>query len=134
MLSKVKFDYEKDALPNNPVDEIYPLIEECYVRMESHRNRLKYSTDTDVYVKIDNENYIFISMNGNGCSIVNKKSIDRSEKYVIMEMDIRLLLKILNGPRYAHWDNADTGSHIFYIKKPNIHEKGIYHTICFFHR
>lgn len=134
VLSKIKFDYEKGPLPNNPVDEVSPLIEDCYARMESHRNRLKYSTDTDVYVKIDNESFIFISMNGNGCRIVDKKSIEKSEKYVIMEMDVRLLLKILNGPRYAHWDNADTGSHISYVKKPNIHEKGIYHTICFFHR
>lgn len=134
VLSNIKFDYEQEPLPNNPVNKISSLIADCYARMETHRSRLKYSTDTDIYVKIDDQNYIFISMSGNGCFIVDKKSIEKSEKYVIMEMDVRLLLKILNGPRYAHWDNADTGSHIFYVKNPNIHEKGIYHTICFFHR
>lgn len=134
VLSRIKFDYEIEPLPNNPADEVSSLIADCYARMEIHRSRLKYSTDTDVYVKIDNQNYIFISMNGSGCSIVDKKSIEKSEKHVIIEMDVRLLLRVLNGPRHAHWDNADTGSHIFYVKNPNIHEKGIYHTICFFHR
>jgi len=134
VLSKVKFDYEQDPIPNSPIVEIESLLPECYDRMEGHRGRLNYATDTDVYVKVSDENYIFISMSGGGCYIVKKEHLYKSDKHVIMEMDIRLLIKILNGPRFAHWDNADTGSHIFYRKKPNVHERGIYHTICFFHR
>ena len=62
------------------------------------------------------------------------KQIEKYEKYVTIKMDSRLLYRILQGPRFGHWDNADGGSHIFYEKKPNIFERGIYHTICFFHR
>jgi UDP-MurNAc hydroxylase len=134
VLSKIKFDYEQNQIPDNYVVKINSLLPECYNRMEKHRNRLSYNTDTDVYIKVDEKNYIFISMSGNGCYFVEKKHLYKSNKYIIMEMDIRLLIKILKGPRFAHWDNADTGSHIFYRKKPNVHERGIYHTICFFHR
>jgi len=133
VLSKIKFDYEKKDPIQDPIGEIHSLLEDCYARMEKHRKRLDFSTDTSVYIKIDSDNHIYVSMNGGGCYFVDKKHLLNSDKYITMEMDLRLLVDILKGPRYAHWDNADTGSHISYTKKPNIHEKGIYHVICFFH-
>ena len=51
----------------------------------------------------------------------------------MMEVDFRLLYMLLKGPKYAHWDNADHGSHIKYNKSPNVYEKGIYHLMCYFH-
>ena len=133
VLPKVKFDYEKKPIQRSLLTKVNELIPFCYERMEKHRSRLGYSTDTNVYIKLNNTKYIFVSMSGKGCNIVNKKHISFSKKHIIMEMDVRLLVDILKGPRYAHWDNADTGSHISYIKKPNIHEKGVYHVICYFH-
>ena len=132
-LSNIKFDYEKKDPIQDPIGETHSFLEDCYTRMEKHRKRLDFSTDTSVYIKIDSDNYIYVSMNGGGCYFVDKKHLLNSDKYVTMEMDLRLLVDILKGPRYAHWDNADTGSHISYTKKPNIHEKGIYHVICYFH-
>lgn len=132
-LSKIKFDYEMKKMVQDPIGEIHHLLEDCYIRMEKHRKRLDFFTDTSVYIKIDSDNYICVTMNGQGCYIVDKKHLLKCKKHIIMEMDIRLLVDILKGPKYAHWDNADTGSHISYIKNPNIHEKGIYHTICYFH-
>ena len=132
-LSNIKFDYEKKDPIQDPIGETHSFLEDCYTRMEKHRKRLDFSTDTSVYIKIDSDNYIYVSMNGGGCYFVDKKHLLNSDKYITMEMDLRLLVDILRGPRYAHWDNADTGSHISYTKKPNIHEKGIYHVICYFH-
>lgn len=138
VLSKVSFDYELEPFVDSKELEnsIRDLLPFCYKRMERNRDRLGYKSDTQVFIKFDEEKYIFVSMSGEGCRVVfeNEFIKIRSEPFIIMEMDSRLLTKILNGPSFAHWDNADTGSHIIYRKFPNIFEKGIYHTICYFHR
>ena len=134
VLSKIKFEYETRDVIENPLEKIKNILPECYNRMEKHRERIGYSTDTKIFIKLVDDHYIFISMNGDGCEIVQKDFLSLCNKYVILDLDLRLLIDILNGPRFAHWDDADTGSHISYWKKPNIHEKGIYHMICFFHK
>ena len=53
--------------------------------------------------------------------------------FILMDLDFRLLYRILRGPKFGHWSNADVGSHIKYTKKPNIFERGIYHCMSFFH-
>ena len=133
VLSKVKFDYEHTAV-NGVVAEINDLLEECYNRMERHRQRQNFTTSTKVFIKALEDAYVAISMCGEGVQWDTFEDIAKEEQYVLMDLDPRLLLNILKGPRYAHWDNADTGSHIKYYKKPNIFERGIYHTICYFHR
>ena len=72
-------------------------------------------------------------MNGNGFSIVQKNHPEKNDKYILMDLDFKLLYRILHGPKYAHWSNADVGSHINYIKKPNIFERGIYRCMYFFY-
>ena len=49
------------------------------------------------------------------------------------ETDIRLLKRLLMGPRYAHWNNAEIGSHLKFFRKPNIFERDIYNSFLFFH-
>ena len=149
VLSKVKFEYQTKDIIENPLEKIKKMLPECYNRMEKHRERIGYSTNTKIFIKLIDDHYIFISMNGTGCEIVQKAFVSINgdvpqimqkdilslhDEYVILDLDLRLLIDILNGPRFAHWDDADTGSHISYWKKPNIHEKGIYHMICFFHK
>ena len=41
--------------------------------------------------------------------------------------------KILMGPRYAHWNNAEIDSHLKFFRKPNIFEREIYNNFLFFH-
>ena len=132
VLSKVVFDYEKEEHPNKK--QVYDLFEDSYSRMENNRKRLNFETDTKVFIYLLDDEALMLDMSGDGYKIVNKNDIDKYNKYVTIKMDLRLLYKILQGPRFAHWDNADGGSHIFYEKKPNVFERGIYHTICFFHR
>ena len=44
---------------------------------------------------------------------------DEFKKYVRYETDVRLLKRLLMGPRFAHWNNAEIGSHIKFFRKPN---------------
>mgnify|MGYP003111058172 CR=1 FL=1 len=131
VLSKVKFDYESDQVPNK--EEIYSYFERAYERMESARKRISFETNTKVFIYLLEDKLLQLSMCGDGYKVVSKATMESCERYVSMKMDLRLLLRILKGPRYGHWDNADGGSHILYEKKPNDFERGLYHTICYFH-
>ena len=57
----------------------------------------------------------------------------KSKKYVSYETDIRLLKKLLMGPKFAHWNNAEIGSHLKFFRKPDIFERDIYSSMCYFH-
>ncbi len=122
-------DYEHDNFPS--IDQIKELVEPSFLRMDKKRQEIGFFSDTIVYIKIDNKNFIQISLNGSGYEIVN--SIAKDCNYVIYNVDLRLLFKILKGPKYAHWNNAEIGSHIQYKRSPNIFERGLYHSMCFFH-
>ena len=34
------------------------------------------------------------------------------QERIIIALDERLLFSLLSGPRYAHWNNAEIGSHL----------------------
>ena len=55
-------------------------------------------------------------------------------KFVRMTVDPRLLKWLLLGPAFAHWNNAEIGSHITYERNPNIFERGLFYCMNFFHR
>ena len=53
--------------------------------------------------------------------------------FVLYKTDPRLLKWLLMGPRYAHWNNAEIGSHINFFRYPNIFERNVYASMCYFH-
>ena len=58
---------------------------------------------------------------------------DRHSSSLWEKEDLKLLKKILMGPRYAHWNNAEIGSHIKFFRKPDFFDRKIYNAICYFH-
>ena len=52
---------------------------------------------------------------------------------MIFDVDPRLLKRILMGPKYAHWNNAEIGSHIKFFRKPDNYNKDIFISMCSFH-
>ncbi|MAU58218.1 MAG: Zn-dependent hydrolase [Flavobacteriaceae bacterium] len=129
VLSKIKLDYENEKEPK--IKQIKELIEPAYSRMEYKRKEIEFSSDTIWYLMIDDNNLIEVSMNGSGFNFVTK--INHDKDYIVYKLDSRLLFNILQGPRYAHWNNAEIGSHIKFKRNPNKFERGIYHSINFFH-
>ncbi len=128
---EIKFPYEKTEAVSS-IEDFSQLFDACYNRMEKHRKQFNFSSDTIVAIKLPQNYYLLLSFDGSGHSITSEFSL--SSGFIMMEMDYRLLKQLLEGPRYAHWDNADHGSHISYHKVPNIYEKGIYHLMCYFHK
>ena len=70
----------------------------------------------------------------NGLDAIKTDNIDTmSKKYVRYEVDPRLLKNLFLGPRFAHWNNAEIGSHLKFFRKPNIFERDIYNSMNYFH-
>lgn len=131
VLSQKLFDYECEEDPT--IDELIPLLENAYKRLENKRKEISFSSETVVLLKLSREKFYMITFNGKGSIMIHKEELSMFEKYVIYDLDIRLLRWILMGPKYAHWNNAEIGSHIIFERNPNIFERGLYHAMCYFH-
>jgi UDP-MurNAc hydroxylase len=131
VLAKRKLDYESEQEPE--IDEIKSLIGKCYERFERKRKELRFSSETTVLIKLSSEEFLAISCNGDGWKIIKQKNIDNYKNYVKLSLDTRLLKWILSGPRYAHWNVAENGSHITFERTPNTYERGLYYCLAFFY-
>lgn len=131
VLSKKLMDYERESVPVS--EEIFPLLARAYERFENKRKEISFNSDTRILVKITGNSWCSISANGTGYEIINNEEKSSVKRFVSYEVDSRLLKNILSGPRYAHWNNAEIGSHIKFERNPNIFERGLYHAMCFFH-
>ncbi len=131
ILAKKQLDYEMDPEPND--EDLISLIEKSYQRFNGKRKELRFSSDTFVIIKLSNEKYIKISCNGGGWAIINQKESESVKNFIKMSLDRKLLKRILSGPRMAHWNVAENGSHIEFERNPNIYERGIYYCMSFFY-
>ena len=129
ILSKKLLDYESIDIPKS--EEIFELAKRAHKNFLEKKilNKIKY--DEDIYikfnshsVKINNKNYI---------DLIKNEEINKNSKYIIFELDSRLLKWLLNGPKYAHWNNAEIGSHIKYFRKPNTYSRNLHANMCYFH-
>ena len=68
---------------------------------------------TDIIIDVD-QKLIRLPHNKNELEIFETEKFENGGKYVKYKTDIRLLKRLLLGPRYAHWNNAEIGSHIFF--------------------
>lgn len=129
-LNKKLLSYENDEISN--FDEIYELSKKAYQKF-SERNLINnVNLKSDIFIKV-NEKSLMLSLNKNLLVVKSDEINQKSKKYVQYETDTRLLKKLLMGPRFAHWNNAEIGSHLKFFRKPNIFERDIYNSMCYFH-
>jgi len=77
----------------------------------------------------------FISLDFDKKAIKFQDEISNNNKnFTILHLNEKLLLNLLKGPRYAHWNNADIGSHIDYTKS-NIDEYNykLFNILAYYH-
>jgi UDP-MurNAc hydroxylase len=120
----------EDDVPTD-VYELTKLCIDSYKRFENKRKELNLHNDTIIYIELDNVNFAKISFNGNGIEFV--KSIDKSTPYLLLSVPTKLLKRILLGPKYAHWNNAEIGSFITYYRSPDVYNREIYYCLNYFH-
>ena len=129
-LSNKLLSYENDKTPG--FDEIYELSKKAHQRFLDKILINNVNLKTDIFVKINGKS-LMLDVNKN-LSVINSDEINqKSKKYVRYETDMRLLKRLLMGPRYAHWNNAEIGSHLKFFRKPNIFERDIYGSMVYFH-
>ena len=129
-LNNKLLSYEKDKLPT--FEEIYQLSKKAYKKFLDKNLINNVNLKSDIFIKINGKS-LMLSADKN-LSIVNTEEIDnKSKKYVSYETDIRLLKRLLMGPQFAHWNNAEIGSHLKFFRKPNVFERNIYYSMCYFH-
>ena len=129
-LNNKLLSYEKDELPS--FDEIYELSKKAYQKFLDKNLINNVNLKSDIFIKVNGKS-LMLGVDKN-LSVVNSEEIDKkSKKYVSYETDIRLLKRLLMGPRFAHWNNAEIGSHLKFFRKPNVFERDIYNSMCYFH-
>jgi UDP-MurNAc hydroxylase len=130
ILLKKKLDYETDESVS--FEEIYELSKKAYVRFLDKQLLNNIDLKTDIYINVKDK-HIKLSHSNKKLEVVLRDEIKMGLNCVIYKTDIRLLRSLLSGPKYAHWDNAEIGSHINFSRYPDIYEREVYGNMCYFH-
>jgi len=126
-----RFPYQSDDRPT--LSELTTVLDEAYEHMDEKRRDINFESDTTVLLDLVDDNVAAISMNGDGYELVSGREARDIDGYVRMTMDERLLHRILRGPQYAHFNNAQIGSHIGFQKEPDVYERPLYYVMSFCH-
>ena len=127
-----KYEFESDPEPT--LEDVLKYIPKSFSRFKAKKDEIKFKSETKLIIELPENKLLYIELTETSdYKIIEKKDLTNEDKFVKMKLDFRLLIRILRGPRYAHWNNAEIGSHITFERKPNIFERGLYHSYCFFH-
>jgi len=131
VLSTKKFDFENE--PHVALDQITELLPKCYERFEHRRKKINYNSDKVILLKILEDKILLVTCDGTGYKIISEEEKKDFKNYVLIELDDRLLNLLLLGPKFAHWNNAEIGSHLRFYRHPDVFERAQYHCLCYFH-
>lgn len=123
-------DYYKYKKPK--IKELQPLLSLSGLNMFSKSSKLGIRSDKTVLISLSKKKFYMINFKNETHSIVDETKIPKNN-FIKLNLDLRLLNLILKGPKFAHWDNADIGSHIQYQRKPDKYDRQINHVLNFFH-
>ena len=131
VLSTIKFDFENK--PHVTLEQINRLLPKCYERFENRRKKINYNSDKVILLKIIEDKILVISCNSSGYKIIPEVEKKDFKNFLFIELDDRLLNLLLLGPKFAHWNNAEIGSHLRFYRYPDVFERAQYHCLCYFH-
>lgn len=135
ILSQKKFPYEYEVKPT--VNQILEKIPKAYENFEKIRKKIQWNSNTKIILytsDCNDENLIVaVSCNGNGYRRISADDIDKIQNYMVIELDIRLLSWLLDGPKNAHWGNADLGAHLHYDRVGSVYKRGLFYCWNNFH-
>ena len=131
-ISNKKFDYQLQEEQINDT-QIFDLAESAFLRFIDKTSQLNIKINSDIYIDFNAKKILNIRPNDKKFNVIDKDKIDSSRNYVVYNLEKNLLNNILNGPKFAHWNNAEIGSHLKFFRKPNIFERNIYLGMCYYH-
>ncbi len=127
-IAKHKLAYEDD---NWDDAEIPGLIEKAYARFAAKAEEIGFKSMTSLIVQSDRIAY---RLSTSDTPVEVPIDDGFSGPVVRITVDHNLLHRLLRGPRFAHWNNAEIGSHLQYFRKPDAFERGLYYCMCFLHQ
>ncbi|QLG64316.1 MBL fold metallo-hydrolase [Halorarum salinum] len=131
VLSEASFPHEGDEMPT--VADFEELLDPAYEHFDQKRRDIQWESDTTVLLELVDGAVASLSMEGDGWEVISEREARQVDEYVRMNMDPRLLHRILKGPKYAHFNNAQIGSHIGFEKDPDVYERPLYYSMSFLH-
>ena len=123
VFSKVKYDYELEITPS--LSKLKEYVQKAFERFEDRRKKIGFTSESIILLKLNDDLFVKIHSNGKKYEYCNNNSIKDLDNYMMISCDMRLLYWLLQGPRKAHWNNASLGSHLSFIRKPNVHNRGL---------
>lgn len=131
-LALKKLDYEDIILPDD--DELYELAKKAFVRYIEKKKENNVIFSTNIYLSLE-KSLIEIdnTKSHEKINLIKNEQFQLNSNFVKYNTDKRLLKLLLQGPKFAHWNNAEIGSHITFLRNPNIFERQLYENMCYFH-
>lgn len=126
-ISKKGLPYDSD---NWNDEELPAVIENAYKRFKLKAEEIGFVSDTTLVIQSENIRFS-LQVNKQPRIMTEIDSVD--VPFVKISVDHNLLHRLLRGPKYAHWNNAEIGSHLFYERSPDRYERGLHHCLCFLH-
>ena len=65
--------------------------------------------------------------------ILKNDNLINQDNFVKIRINKTLLKNILKGPKFAHWNNAEVGSHLRFLRNPDIYERSFYFSLSYLH-
>ena len=112
-ISLINYDYEHYEMPNQ--SNVEKLLIEASKKLFNIMIMQNMKFNEKIGIKFFNKFFVLDFQNYLFEITTNSKELE-SKKITLLTLDERLLEKILLGPRFAHWNNADIGSHIRYTR------------------
>ncbi len=133
VLSKKQYTYEDDSSPT--LTDFEGIIPNAHQRLERKRLEIGFATSTIILIRLPEKKLLQINCGNDdsGFKIIDNIEASWPEPMIYFEVDFRLLLRIFQGPRYAHWNNVEIGALLKMRRRPDRYEMGIHLLLCFLH-
>ena len=137
--NEISLDSYKEVIAAKPLDydndnwddmELTEIVGQAYQRFKNKTSQIGFHLDTVVIIETGKISFKF-SINDEPVFCIKSKTSEK--RFLNISLDHNLLHRLIRGPRFAHWNNAETGSHLTFDRKPNVYERGLFYSLCFFH-
>ena len=124
------YDFDGDEVPG--AEALLGAMRAAYPRFQGKTRDIGFESETRIVVK-DGNGFSAVFGADKSPEPIDLTAIDGLNAYVEITVDARLLSRLLKGPRFAHWNNAEIGSHLKYRRVPDVFERGLYYCLSAFH-
>ncbi|MBU6462888.1 MAG: MBL fold metallo-hydrolase [Proteobacteria bacterium] len=120
--------YEHESPPS--LGQFIAMADRCFERFEHKRNEIILNEQHFLYLSLPEGKLLRIPANGESWSIETSL---RDEPFTWLEIDFRLLMRAMRGPKFANWNNIEIGAHASLRRNPDVFNQQIHILLNSFH-